>query len=253
MHQVATTNNEQRYSLSILIHQDGLSFYIHTSTGIESTIVRNFKYPSNPIEILDAIEDCYVTEQDLQSDFKTIKLIYHHSIYSIVPERIFNENHAADYLKYNTRLLQTDVVSMDDPLDRLETRTVYIAYSNINNFFFDKYGDYEYFHYTTLSLPHILDQGDGIFLEVKSSNFYLTYLKNGELLAHNIFPKEQVEDILYYTLFAIEQYKIDPETVQLQLIEEHKNKDLYDLLYTYVRHVELIKDYSSYLNQIICA
>ncbi len=253
MQQKAITNITSNYRLSILIHQDGLSFYIHTSSKIEKEIERKFNYSANPIEILKSIEKCYETEEALNADFTAVQLLYHHPTFTVVPQAIFDKNYAADYLKYNTRLLQTDTVSYDDNLEKLNARVVYIAYSNLNNYFYEKYGEHDYYHYSSRSLPVLVKNGDGMYLEMMSSHFYITVIENGKLIAHNIFPYETINDVLYYCLFSMQQYKQDPETCKLNLIEKEKDQTLYDLLYTYVRRVERLKDYSEYKKQIICA
>lgn len=248
-----STSQDNFKRLSVLIHQDGLSFYIHTAAGIESVIERSFKHSSNPIEILKFIEELYQQEESLNEKFQQVKLIYNHEIFTIVPSDLFIEESAADYLKYNTRLLQTDTVSVDDNCDGMNLNIVYVAYSNINNFFFEKYGDYSYFHYSTLSLPNIGLESNGVFVEVTKSHFYLTVIDEGKLIAHNLFPHQQVEDILFYTLFALKQHQLDPETIHLTLLQPEMNQDLFDLLYTYIRNVTFLTDYPKYLEQLICA
>ncbi len=253
MQQETIINNNNLYSLSILIHQDGLSFYIHTQGKDTHSIERKFKYASNPIEILKSIEDCYETENLLQQSFKAVKLIYHHPIFALVPNQFFKEDNTADYLKYNTRLLQTDTISHDDPIEKINARIVYIAYSNLNNFFYDKYGDHNYYHYSSLMLPVIFKNGDGLYIEIMPSHFYITVINNLGILAHNIFPYEQVEDVLYYTLFAMEQYQQDPETCAVTLIDKRENQELFDLLYKYIRHVKTMENYMAYQQDILCA
>jgi hypothetical protein len=156
-------------------------------------------------------------------------------------------------LKYNTRLLQTDTISVDDSIAGTESNLVYVAYSNINNYFYEKYGDYSYFHYSTLSLPQLGQMEDGLFIEVMDSHFYLTLFQEGKLKAHNLFQHEEVEDILFYTLYTAEQNHLDPELIRLTILEKEENKELFDLLYTYIRKVEVLPDYSNYISQILCA
>ncbi|WP_055413108.1 DUF3822 family protein [Nonlabens sp. YIK11] len=253
MHRAEATKNNDLYSLSVLIHQDGLSFYTHNSATVQEAVHKSFKYPANPIELLEAIQESFEKEALLEDEFKEVTLIYHHNIYAAVPAALFEEEHAADYLKYNTKLLQTDTISIDEPVDNLGSQLVYIAYSNISNYFFDTYGDHAYYHYATRSLEVISRMSSGIYLEIMPSHFYVTAIDKNHLVAHNIFPYEQIEDILYYTLFALEQNKLDPETIPLTIIQEQQDAQLFDLLYTYVRNVAFIEDYQSYLNNIICA
>ena len=253
MPQTEVTNTEKKYSLSVLIHQDGLSFYTHNSTGIQETFSKEFKYSSNPIEILAAIEDVMASQEFLKQEFEDVKLIYHHNVFAAVPSALFEEEHAADYLKYNTKLLQTDTISIDDPVPAFGAQMVYVAYSNVNNYFFETYGDHSYFHYSTRSLTTLSGMPSGIYLEIMPSHFYFTVMDKDHLVAHNIFPFEEVEDILYYTLFALEQNKLDPETIPLTIVQNNKEQKLFDLLYTYVRNVNFIEDYKDYLNKVICA
>jgi hypothetical protein len=251
---LAQTNSLHTYNrLSVLIHQDGLSFYIHSSSEIRSTLEVPFKHCSNPIEILKSIEESFEKEALLDQDFIQVTLLYHNDVFTLVPSELFKEEHAADYLKYNTRLLQTDTVSVDDNISSMDARLVYVAYSNVNNYFYEKYGDYSYFHYSTYSLPLLRNRKHGLFIEVLKSHFYLTVFDNGKLINHNLFQHDQVEDILFYTLFAAEQNQLDPETIRLTIIQSEQDQELFDLLYTYIRNVEFISDYPKYLSQLICA
>jgi hypothetical protein len=251
-----TSPSDAIKKLSVLIHQDGLSFYIYNSSEIIATLHRSFKHPANPVEILQSIEICFEEEAVLDTAFAKATLIYHHHIFTSVPAAIYNEDHAVDYLKYNARILETDVLSVDQNLGQLPVNTVYIAYENINNYFFDKYGSYDYFHYSSRILEIHSDDTATIqpqvFLDIKNSHFYLTILKKGKLVAHNLFPHDAIEDILYYTLFTTHHNELDPETMKMIVYSEEKNESLYDLLYTYVRHVSFKTDYTNYIKQLLC-
>lgn len=243
--------------MSVLIHQDGLSFFIYSQDGLLNQWNKPFKHESNPIEILQSIELVYEQEPLLNTALTQVTLIYHHSVFTGVPASIYDENYESDYLKYNTRLLETDVISADHAIDSLDYKTVYIAYSNINNYFFDKYGDFNFYHYATLALAAHYEQLEKnetvVILDVKASDFYLTIFDNGILKLHNIYPQQAIEDILYYTLFTAQHNGLDPETLDLKIITSEKNEQLFDLLYTYIRHVSYLEDSHTYLQKILCA
>lgn len=243
--------------MSVLIHQDGLSFFIYSSSGVQDIISKSFKHESNPIEILREIETAFQNEELLNQSFNLVNLIYHHPIFTGVPVAVYHKDHESDYLKYNTRILETDIISTDDAVETLNYKTVYIAYSNINNYFFDKYGDFDYYHYTTLALQqHIslpLKNRSTVIIDLKESHFYISIFEKGKLKLHNCYPHQTIEDILYYTLFTAQHNKMDPETMELKILAPTKDEALYELLYTYVRNVSYIIDSKSYLNKIICA
>lgn len=256
MQLTTTSPNESIKKLSVLIHQDGLSFYTYNSSGILDTLHKEFKHSANPIEILQSIEDCFEEEALLDSAFAKATLLYHHNIFTSVPASLYNEDHRVDYLKYNSRILETDVLSVDKHIGNLDLHSVYIAYSNINNYFFDKYGSYEYFHYSSRILECRSKEETAlqpqVYLDIQKSHFYLTIFNHGKLVAHNLFPHDAVEDILYYTMFTTHHNDLDPETMRMILCTEHKEEELFDLLYTYVRYVSYVEDYPNYLEQIVC-
>ncbi len=256
MHLKISSPNDTIKKLSVLIHQDGLSFYTYNSTGILDSLHKEFKHSANPIEILQTIETCFREEAFLKEAFTKATLLYHHNIFTSVPALLYKEDHAADYLKYNARILETDVLSVDEILGTTGVNTVYIAYSNINNYFFERYGSYEYYHYSsrileTRSTPTV-GLRPQVYLDIKGSHFYLSIFNKGKLIAHNLFPHDEIEDILYYTMFTTHHNDLDPETMEIIVCSEEQNNALLELLYTYVRYVTQEKNYSNYLEQIIC-
>ncbi|WP_124981296.1 DUF3822 family protein [Nonlabens xiamenensis] len=242
--------------LSVLIHQDGLSFYAYQDGQILDAYHERFKHPANPIELLKRIEEIYQQQEFLDYAFAKATLFYHHNIFTCVPGEIFNEKQAVDYLKYNARILETDHISTDELSGELNIHTVYIAYANINNYFFERYGSFDYYHYGSRLLELRSQDAKSLHfdvsLEVMVSDFYLSIFKNGKLHAHNLFPFEAIEDILYYTMYTTHHCEADPETFKLRIISENHDQELYDLLYTYVRHVEYQQDYPTYKNQFLC-
>lgn len=258
MQQPKKINYTALHKLSVLIHQDGLCFYIYDRNGVViNEFIRSFKYALNPIELLDEIEKMYLEEPLLLQEFAAFKLIYHHDIFSMVPTVLFEEDNASDYLKYNTRLLKTDVVSIDESVDAFETTCVYIAYSNINNYFHERYGAFEYNHYSSLLVnalaSFLTKQPLQVFLDIKDSFFYLTLVKDGKLILHNIYPQQAPEDILYYTMFAANHNGFDPEIMHVQIIQLEQDKQVFDLLYTYIRNVEHISESDTFIKNITCA
>jgi len=257
--QSTTINNTDNIEnkLSVLIHQDGLSFLCYNENGILEQWDYSFKYDSNPVEILEEIQTVFLENSYLKDqDFQQVAIVYHHPIFSGVPATLFNEEQASSYLKYNNRLLETDVVSHDEPITALDYQTIYIAYSNINNFFFDKYGDFEFYHYTTLALPQwqqkYQDHSNAVIVDVKPSHVYITIFNDGKLVLHNIYRHDAIEDILYYTLFSSQHNDLQQDQMNLFLYQSNPSKKLYDLLYTYVKEVNVVVGAPQIIEQFLC-
>ena len=98
---------------------------------------------------------------------KDLEVIVLFSNESLQPgaEEIFKEENASDYLKFNTMILENDFVAQDE-LEEFGMVNVYIPYTNINNFFFEKYGEFEYRHCVSVLAEEFLkynkDASEGI-------------------------------------------------------------------------------------------
>lgn len=256
MHLETNKSIPTKENLSVLIHQNGLSFFTYTGDRLLNRLDHHFSAPANPVSILKKMESLFDEAPALQSDFDRVNLFYHHEMFTLVPTEYFEPQSASDYLKYNVHLLSNDVLSHDTGVAQDQIVLVYIAYENINNYFFNKYGQFEYFHYSSCLINHgkSLQQTENsqVILELFATDFYLSVFKNGALISHNLFKHEAVEDVLYYVMFSIQQNELDPNSLQCILKSEEELSKVYDLLYHYIRNVVVEEDYNTYLTQLLC-
>ncbi len=257
MHQEISKPTATIKSLSVLIHQDGLSFFVYNASKFEERLDHDFQVRANPIVILQTIEELHKSSPLLQQEFFRVRLFYHHEMFCIVPDEFFDPSRSSDYLKYNVHILPTDVLSHDDDLGDIPSSLVYIAFENINNFYFEKYGQFEYFHYGSTILNRLSKQQDHnseqIFIEVFQSDFYISIFRKERLLSHNLFPFHAAEDVLYYVMFSIQQNELDPDTLHCSLKGIGSLNTIHDLLFNYIRNVFLEKDYHLHLTRLLCA
>lgn len=86
---------------------------------------------------------------------------------------------------------------------------------------------------------HSLKHND-LFLSIYSSNVELAVKQNGELVFYNVFDYQNSEDVLYYLLFTMEQFQLNPIYVKLVLAAQSGVKeDVIKSIKKYVRHVSL--------------
>ncbi|WP_158524863.1 DUF3822 family protein [Mesonia sp. K7] len=232
--------------LSILVTQDGFSFSIGNENSITDYQSKYFKKPQNPDKLLQEMSLLLEKEvfkkyavQDLQ-----LRVTYSNSLFTIVPESYFDENHLTDYLKFNTKLLATDFVTYDETQTG-DAKTVYIPYVNINNYLFEKFGEFDYQHLATLLLNSLEAEENNedkkAHLEIFETHFYLRVSENKKLILLNSFNYQTKEDLLYYVLFTFEQLHLDPNTLAVSLSGKIKeNDEIYSLLYRYIRNVKLV-------------
>lgn len=231
--------------MSIQISLNGLSFCIlnRSSNRIEFLQHKSFNKKANPFEVLDYLKQALETYPQLKQTFSSVQVIYQNELSNLVPKELFNEDHLADYLKFNSKILKSDYISYDE-IAVNKSVNVYVPYMNINNFIFDTFGVFEYKHASTILIDSFLQkendsEASAVFMNVNETTFELIAIKNNALLLYNSFEFSTKEDVIYYLLFTMEQLKLSPESVKLKLMGQIvKDDDIYNIIYTYVRHVE---------------
>jgi len=77
-----------------------------------------------------------------------------------------------------------------------------------------------------------------VFLHLDDDYFELAIKKHQSLLFYNVFSFNSNEDILYYLLFTLEQFSIDPQTTKLAIAGQRSTQDeLILTLKKYIQHV----------------
>ncbi|HET8753005.1 MAG TPA: DUF3822 family protein [Salinimicrobium sp.] len=248
----AQSNN---IKLSIQVSLSGLSF---CSLNRDAKVIEFFKdvrfrRKMNPVETLAQIEKVYSEEKYLDLKPSDVEILFSNELYSILPEKFFTEENASDFLKFNTRILENDFVAHDQ-LPEQKLVNVYIPFTNINNFFFDLYGEFNYRHCVSVLVEEFMEQnkdqadGDKVYLNRNSSGYDLLVIQKGQLLFSNSFHCETKEDFIYYLLFTAEQLELDPQEFELILLGNiTQNSDYYDIAYTYIRKISFLETSFGYI------
>ncbi|MGO3181977.1 MAG: DUF3822 family protein [Aequorivita sp.] len=241
--------------LSVQVSLNGLSFLVTTPQNKEVVffLEKILDYSTTPEELLMEIESIMFDNKILNSDFKEVSLVYSTPIYSLVPASLFDETKASEYLKFNSKILANDYMA-HDILEDQDIVVVYVPFMNINNFFFEKYGSFSYYHSTTILLKSILENEKyslpKMYLHFQKNSFDCVVLKNGELQLCNSYSYKTPEDFIYYTLFCMEQLKLNPENLPVFLCGEiEKDDENYEIAYTFIRNIEFAES-DSFIKKI---
>jgi hypothetical protein len=238
-------NSHNIKDLSIQISLSGLSFCVlnRSSTTIEFLKHKGFDKKVNPFELLEHLKICLTTHSELNQLFASVHVIYQNELSNLVPKALFVESQAADYLKFNSKILKSDFIS-HDVIAINDSVNVYVPYININNFIYETFGEFEYKHASTILIDTILQKETRsddatLYLNINQQHFELVAIKDKKLMLYNSFEFSTKEDVIYYLLFTIEQLQLNPETIKLKLMGTiEKDDQLYEIIYTYVRFVE---------------
>ncbi len=239
--------------LSIQIHLNGLSFCIlnRTSNTIEFLNTIEFKQKLTPFDALNRLKDELSANTVFSEEFDAVLVIHQNELATLVPKALYSENHKADYLKFNSKILRTDFIT-EDEIAINDSINVYVPYVNINNYIFETFGEFVYKHSSSILIDTILqktkvEETPEVYININNSTIELLVVEKGQLLLFNVFEYNSKEDFIYYILFVFEQLKLDAETTPV-ILSGSVNKDdtIYTILYTYVRHISFIDTNLSY-------
>ncbi len=238
--------------MSIQVSLNGLSFCIldKETNKICYLSKLNFEKQLDPVKVLSKIEEAYDKETELNQDIEEVAVVFNNPLFSLVPQELFDEENAAGYLKFNTRILKTDFIAFDNL--RNETVNVYIPYANIINYFFDRYGEFEYRHSMSVLIESLLTlpkktSGPVAYLHVHHKYYELVIIENGKLIFANSFEYDTKEDFLYYLLFTAEQLNLDPEKFDLIFLGSiNKESEEYKLTWNYIKNVSFLGPFHTF-------
>ena len=204
-----------------------------------------------PFEVLDELKIRLEDHSIVQQDFENVYCIHQNELSTLVPETLFDENHLADYLKFNAKILKSDFLNYDT-VESSKSVNVYVPLVNVNNYIFDSFGSFVYKHASTVLIDAVLnlpttDTDTFVGVHVGKNHFEMILCEKRKLRFYNTFEYTSTEDFIYYILFSVEQLELDPEKINFRLFGNIDEKDdLFEMVYTYIRHVEIIKLNTAY-------
>ncbi|MGB5943565.1 MAG: DUF3822 family protein [Leeuwenhoekiella sp.] len=236
--------NDQLHKLSIRVSLDGFSFYIVPDARDNKEEVRAFKMGrTTPAHLLERLRAEMENETLLQGkSFKKISVIHQNPFFSLAPTSYFDAENASSYLQYNTKILKTDFIAHDNIMPH-GLVNVYIPFTNINNFVFEKFGEFSYYHHLSVEIDKCLSvassSGTSVYLNLHTNLMDIIVVNGNSLSLANCFDYETDQDVLYYTLFVMEQLHLDPDDIVVMVDGIEKNTETYALLYKYIRNLVL--------------
>ena len=235
------TNNS---SLAIHINESWVIFCLFNHQKLSSLNKVRFLHKKKSNFVLKTIKK-YIKSFSNENIPSEVKLIYYNKTSTLVPSTLFDHKNSLNYLKYNTSINIDDIAANDLVLNH-EINNVYIPNTEINNFIFEKFRTFDFFHYSSLIIEKISNElvenfSEKFFVNINDGFIDILFFKDKELMFYNSFDHNSDEDILFYLLFCFSELKLNPDEIHTVFSGSiDLDSKLYELIYTYVRNVELI-------------
>ena len=242
---INNTITEKKYKkLSLQVSLTGLSFCVFDTLNQVVLSVKEIHFDTfhKATKIEELFADAFRENTELKDSYDEILVIHNNNLSTFVPEPLFDEHFLGSYLQYNTKVFETDFFAFDE-IQNYQMNTVYIPYVNINNFFIDQFGSFDYKHANSILVTKLLDASKNndhkkMIVNINPGHFEIVVIQNQKLLLFNSFDYQTPEDFLYYILFTAEQLNMNPENFKLELLGTIAEDDaFYQLAYKYIRNL----------------
>ena len=237
----SSTNNS---SLAIHINESWVIFCLFNHQKLSSLNKVRFLHKKKSNFVLKTIKK-YIKSFSKENIPSEVKLIYYNKTSTLVPSTLFDHKNSLNYLKYNTSINIDDIAANDQVLNH-EINNVYIPNTEINNFIFEKFRTFDFFHYSSLIIDKISNElaenfSEKVFININDGFIDILFFKDKKLMFYNSYDYNSDEDILFYLLFCFSELKLNPDEIHTVFSGSiDLDSKLYELIYTYVRNVELI-------------
>ena len=231
-------------SLAIHINENWVTFCLFNNQILSSLNKVRFLDKKKSNFILKTIKK-YIKSFSKENIPSEVKLIYYNKKSTLVPSTLFEYKNSLNYLKYNTSINIDDIAANDHVLNH-EINNVYIPNAEINNFIFEKFKTFDFYHYSSLIIEKTSNElaknfSENVFVNINDGFIDILFFRDKKLMFYNSYDFNSDEDILFYLLFCLSELKLNPDEVHTIFSGSiDLDSKLYDLIYTYVRNIELM-------------
>ena len=250
--------------LFILVGQESLQYCILDTEKNTFVALADFRLPSSPKTpeaFYPEISQLISEEEVLQKKYPSVVIGLDTAVHTLVPAPLFDTEHSEKYLDFNFGLTGNRQVSADR-LEEIDAYNVYSIPPGLLDVLRVNYREAAIFHRTSAlirAIYHLQKFSLGpacLFLNARDRFIDLISFEGGRLVYFNSYSCLSKEDMLYYTLYTLEQLKLRTDTVPLFISGMlDAGSDSHLLLEQYIRTVSFSDslssfDYSPLLNQL---
>lgn len=233
------------YRLAIELEAGGISVAVWDDVYNKILALERFSFQKtfNSNTHSGFINDTIKQSSLLNNSYKRVSLAIVNAKSTLVPNALFDTNKKETLLQFNHTLDDGEIIAINN-LPILETKNIFSLPKTIEQQFKGLYTNLNIAHYSSPLIENILlnnkhNESTKAIVHIHSERFEVIILNAGKLQFYNTFTFQAAEDFIYYLLFVFEQLKLNPETINVELLGEiDKSSSVYQLLYKYIRNVK---------------
>lgn len=193
-------------------------------------------YSDPPALLAEGIKACHVRPKQYGKTY----INYSGRQFTLVPSAFFSEADARALLAFNCGDTGDDVILYDDI--NPEIKLIYSIHERLKSAIDKLFPNHHLKHSATV-MAKLAMQGDDlakeqVLLAIDDASVLIIARQQQQLLLCNQYQVQTDEDILYYLLFALEQFGLSPMTVKVAIAGNiETDSALVKALKKYIRHV----------------
>ncbi len=235
-----TAETARSGTLHLVIGSDGISLLVTDAFGRPLALrVQQFSPAGRSFQETEAdVRRVFGQETLLAHPYGRVRCAFSNLNATLVPRRLFQPNDLASY--FNVLLHPGEYAYGYAPLPTFDCTLVYALEPAVQRLVGQYFPDAQPTHLAATLLQayqqHSVRSGYEVCLHLRYSSLYVTVFDRQNLLFYNAFQCKQPNDVLYFTLLAYEQFRLNPlETPLLLTGYVLENSEIYRLLSRYFR------------------
>ena len=227
-------NNDflNQYHLSIELSKKTLSYCIIDTKKLRCHLLHSVNY--NKQENLSNLlsNDMYITKEFYS---KSISLSNFPN--TLVPTELYNQKDNNKIFELNHG--KAEVILIDD-LNDYQIKNIYSIPESLNQTINNLIPNINIKSQTTILIDYILSKNynaEKLTLYIKDNYVNILIACNNQLIFQNKFKFSTKEDLLFYSLFCIQEMNLSPEKIDTE-IYGNISKSEFQILYEYIRNIK---------------
>jgi len=236
--------------LNLLFYKEGFSYCTGTGSGSRAKVFEfGVKEPGNwETEIIKEFE----INLSLRRNFDNVKAAFVSSFFNVVPNEYSDES-MENLLNFSEAEFE------NNKLLRSETRFGAQLIYGVSQLLIDRlnqlYSEVGFCHSGKLLIDTVsVNDRTIVHLNLNHHNLEILITDGGNIIYYNLFETPTGEDVLFYSLYAIEQLGLDTNSIQVKTYGELiAGIRVYEILKKYIRNISqalkddvFLKNYSLY-------
>lgn len=197
-----------------------------------------------PVRHADELSDLFLqfTEENgfTKGKYKNSLVNWLGDHFTLVPASFYDADKAKEMLEFNVGGILGESIYTNDVNDIKLICSVPTELKNAIDKTFPNH-NFRHIGYSSMKLffSHFQLKNADVFLNIHNGQTEVLIKKNNKPVLYNMFRTQNDEDILYYLLFSVEQFDLDPSTLKLFVSADRPTTDnLFTAIKKYIRNVD---------------